>query len=283
MNQYAKPYLQPYKGKNTRHQCPACGAKNSFTHYLDGNTNEIINNKVGRCDRVSKCGYHYPPKQFFIDNPTYSRDEARLVSNYKSNPKPVTPPLPMGTINFSYVQNSKSVKSNLLRFLCEFMTIEQIQPSCELYALGATKSSEVIFWQIDINGNVRTGKIMQYNPKTGHRIKHESNAIDWVHNKLKKSGILPENFNLQQCFFGEHLLTLNPDKNVAIVESEKSAFIASVFMPDYVWLAAGNLNGLPIEKCKVLANRTVILFPDLGAFDKWTLKATEIQKKLIAK
>jgi len=45
---------------------------------------------------------------------------------------------------------------------------------------------------MDIQGKVRTGKIMQYNPDTGKRIKHQSGAIDWVHNKLKKARILPE-------------------------------------------------------------------------------------------
>jgi hypothetical protein len=143
----------------------------------------------------------------------------------------------------------------------------------ENYALGATKTDEVIFWQIDMNGKVRTGKIMQYNPITGRRQKHESGAIDWVHNKLKKTKHIPEDFNLQQCFFGEHLLKLYPDKTVAIVESEKSALIASAIFPDLVWLGAGNMNGLSIEKCQVIQNRTVILFPDLNAFDKWSEKA----------
>ena len=110
-------------------------------------------------------------------------------------------------------------------------------------------------------------------------IKHESGAIDWVHNKLKKSGKLPEDFNLQQCFFGEHLLTLYPDKSVAIVESEKSALIASALIPNMIWLAAGNINGLSVEKCKVLKNRTVILYPDLGAYEKWSLKADELQEQ----
>jgi len=88
-------------------------------------------------------------------------------------------------------------------------------------------------------------------------------AIDWVHNKLKKSGTLPQDFNLQQCFFGEHLLALYPDKTVAIVESEKSALIASAVFPDLIWLPAGNLNGLSIEKCHVLKRRDVMLYPDL--------------------
>ena len=79
------------------------------------------------------------------------------------------------------------------------MSIEQIKFAGETYALGATNYKEVIFWQIDTAGKVRTGKIMQYNAETGKRIKHESGAIDWVHNKLKKTKQLLGDFNLQQC------------------------------------------------------------------------------------
>jgi hypothetical protein len=56
-------------------------------------------------------------------------------------------------------------------------------------------------------------------------------------------------------------------------------YIASCIMPDLIWLVAGNLNGLSIEKCQVLNGREIILYPDLGAFGKWSLKATEIKKK----
>jgi len=267
-------YLQPYKGKDTRHDCPSCKAKLSFTQYLDGNTHEPINPKVGKCNRESKCGYHYTPKQYFIDNP--SLVETRHASSNVSvlpTQKSIQPPRPIGIIPFNYVQSSASYKSNFVRFLFDYFSDEQIRNIAENYALGATKSKEVIFWQIDITGKVRTGKIMQYNPATGRRIKHESGAIDWVHNKLKKSGNLPEDFNLQQCFFGEHLLKIYPDKYVGIVESEKSAIIASCIVPDMIWLAAGNLNGLSIEKCQALKGRDVMLYPDLGAFEKWNKKA----------
>lgn len=275
---YSQPYLQPYKGISTRHQCPSCETKNTFTYYLDGNTNEIIHPKVGRCERESKCGYHYTPKQFFIDNP--SQIENRFALSQISIPmfKQVTPPQPIDVIPFKYVMESASYKSDFVRFLCEFMTIEQMTFIGDNYALGATKTKEVIFWQIDTQGKVRTGKIMQYNPSTGKRIKHESGAIDWVHNKLKYGGSLPQNFNLKQCFFGEHLLKIYPDYDIAIVESEKTAIIASAIMPNIIWLAAGNLNGLTVEKCSVLAGRNVVLYPDLGAFEKWSDKAFEIRK-----
>jgi hypothetical protein len=74
-------------------------------------------------------------------------------------------------------------------------------------------------------------------------------------------------------------LALYQDKSVAIVESEKSALIASALTPNMIWLAAGNINGLSVEKCKVLKNRNVILYPDLGAFEKWSLKTEELQEQ----
>ena len=273
---YAQPYLQKYKGISTRHTCPECGQKQSFTLYLDGNTNEPIHQTVGKCNRESKCGYHYTPKQYFMDNPT-CRDAACHVS--KQPPQPITPPQPPGTIPFSFVEKSTSYKSNFVRFLCELLTIEQITIIGEKYALGATKNKEVIFWQIDITGKVRTGKIMQYNPETGRRLKHESGAIDWVHNKLKKSGTLPQDFNLQQCFFGEHLLTIYPEATVCIVESEKSALISAAIFPDFIRLASGGIQGLAVDKCKVLKDRTVILYPDLNAFEKWSEKSILIKNQ----
>jgi len=284
---YAPPYLQKYKGKTTRHTCPKCGQKQSFTLYLDGNTNEPIHRTVGKCNRESKCGYHYTPKQFFIDNPSNCRDKACLVSNQPYHiPKKISPSslregsrVRFGTIPFSFVERSASHKSNFVRFLCEILTNEQISSIGDKYALGATITNEVIFWQIDINGKVRTGKIMQYNPETGKRIKHESGAIDWVHNKLKKSGALPDDYNLQQCFFGEHLLSLHPEATVCIVESEKSALISAALFPDQIWLAAGGIGNLSVDKCRVLKERKVILYPDLNGYNKWLDKAIEIEKQ----
>jgi len=277
MTQYKQPYLQPYKGIKTRFTCPACETKHSFTLYLNGDTHEPIHPTVGKCNREIKCGYHYTPKQYFLDNPNFENQRHFTYNN--QTPELKKPEPPPGTISFSYVEKSASYKSNFVRFLCEFMNEEQISTIGDNYALGATKNKEVIFWQIDTKGKVRTGKIMQYNPETGRRIKHENGSIDWVHNKLKKTNELPQDYNLKQCFFGEHLLKIYPDKNIAIVESEKTAVIASVYFPELLWMAAGSLNGLSVDKCKDLKGRKVILFPDLKAFNIWKNKATVIQQE----
>ena len=279
---YKTPYLQPYKGKATRHTCPECGMKDSFTLYLNGDTHQPIHPTVGICNRAIKCGYHYSPKQYFLDNPSYSV-ETRHASSYNSLPLFTKQPIlsqPPGEIPFSFVEKSASYSSNFIRFLCEFMTEKQMKYMGDNYALGATKNKEVIFWQIDTKGCVRTGKIMQYNPETGRRVKHQSGAINWVHNKLKKSGALPEDFNLRQCFFGEHLLKIYPDATVCIVESEKSALISSAVFTDCIWLATGGLTNFTVDKCQILRGRNVILYPDLNAFDKWNEIASQIRKSI---
>ena len=62
--------LERYRGISTRYTCPQCGRKHTFTRYIDTeNNNQYISDNVGKCNRLDKCGYHYTPKQYYIDNP----------------------------------------------------------------------------------------------------------------------------------------------------------------------------------------------------------------------
>lgn len=197
-----------------------------------------------------------------------------------SVPQPNQPKKHPDFIPHKYLKRSLSLNSNFVRFLRKHFSDLQIAEAANNYMLGAARNGEVIFWQIDINGKIRTGKIMQYNPQSGRRIKTGYGGINWVHYKLKKSNPSFSDFNLCQCYFGEHLLRLYPDKPVAIVEAEKTAVIASMIYHNYNWLAAGNLNGLNIEKSRVLRNKTVILYPDSGCYDRWLRKAEQINIEL---
>ena len=77
----------------------------------------------------------------------------------------------------------------------------------------------------------------------------------------------------------EHLLTADDHQTVALVESEKSALIASYFLPQYLWIATGGKNGaFNREAMSVLKNRQVLLFPDLGATDYWRSKMEMMQR-----
>jgi hypothetical protein len=91
---------------------------------------------------------------------------------------------------------------------------------------------------------------------------------------LKRSGKLKQDFNLVQCFFGEHL-TATDRRPAAIVEAEKTAVIASIFFPQIVWLAAGAKTNLKAEKLKRLGDRRIILYPDADGFAEWWKIAQE--------
>ena len=176
---------------------------------------------------------------------------------------------------------SQSERSNFFRFLFTLLTSyygdkakEVLKRLLEEYRLGATRDGSVIFWQIDRTGKVRTGKVMQYNPEDGHRIKGgQTSAVNWIHSILKKQRVLAEDWQLSQCLFGEHLLKTHPDKVVVLVESEKSAVIGSAIFPDYVWLATGGKSQMREEKLRVLSGRTVLLFPDADAYAEWKQRA----------
>lgn len=146
------------------------------------------------------------------------------------------------------------------------------------YYLGQTADGSVIFWQLGADKRIRIGKIMQYNRHTGKRIKNASSAIDWVHARLKKDKVLPEDFELQQCCFGEHLLNRYPNRTVALVESEKSAIIGYGCYPNYVWLATSGRSQLSANKLMVLQGRTVILFSDADGYELWREKASELEQ-----
>ena len=281
MGNFSQPYLEKYPGKASRHKCPKCGDPHSFAYYLDGNTGEMIDKVVGRCNHESGCGYHYTPKQYFIDNPV---EKERFTDSVKQKTfqKPIQKPQQeIGYIPFSYVEKSVSYNSSFVYFLCGLFdryTLESpsIEKMMQDYALGATKDGSVIYWQIDTKGKVRTGKVMKYDPNTGHRIKN-GGGINWIHSIMKKQQLLPEDYNLVQCLFGEHLLRMYPTKVVALVESEKSALIASGVYPECIWLATGGKSQLSIDKLKVLRGRTVIMFPDVDGFEYWSKKAKEVE------
>ena len=166
--------------------------------------------------------------------------------------------------------------SDFLTFLLSILDAGTVYHAAIEYSLGVTKSRDVIFYQIDVKGRCRTGKVMKYDPVTGHRIKGDGagTPITWVHSLLKRNGTLAQGWELSQCLFGEHLLARYPDKPVALMESEKTAVVCACINPDCVWLATGGKGQLN-DRVEVLAGRKVIAFPDVDGYDTWVQKAAE--------
>ena len=254
--------LEKYRmGGSTKHVCPSCGRGKCFTRYIDQTTGKYVDESCGKCDHDNSCGYHYSPRQYFHDHPTAERPKAKPCK-----PTPPPPPKPLCTMSMDYVVRSRSHESEFMKWFAIVSPTDALKRVYDDYLIGATKDHGVIFWQIDEEQRVRSGKIMHYGAD-GHRKGNPS----WTHASLIYNRILPDDWTLSQCFFGEHLLK-DSKKTVCVVESEKSALVCSAFYPQFTWIATGGCAQLTAEKCRVLRGRKIIVYPDSGKYEEWAAK-----------
>ena len=104
-------------------------------------------------------------------------------------------------------------------------------------------------------------------------------ANDWLHKKVSDE----VGMTYTQTLFGGHSLACFPSCKVGVVESEKTAVIASIYFPDMAWVSVGSESLLTAYdgSCSImkpLRGREVVLFPDLGAEDSWTTKMLTLRK-----
>lgn len=245
-----KNYKWQLRKDSKKEVCPNCGQRR-FVPYVsaaDGVT--LAGAQFGRCDREQNCGYAcYPSRD--ISSPNVS-----IIPEAKQS-KPLR-------FSREYV---RAARSALFDYATDIITYQDALLVWGRYKIGATHDGRTIFWQIDINGEVRAGKAIYYQAD-GHRDKQYHPPVAWLH-KIKSYNYAHEGEELQQCFFGEHLLKGN-DKPVIIVESEKTAAIMSAFVPSHIWLACGGSQNLKNDdRHKVLEGRRVILCPDNGQYWAW--------------
>jgi len=232
--------------------CDGCGKKTAV-QYIETESGNVVSGAM-RCDREEKCGYHKKPEAndvIFIPK--------ELVVEKK------TDYIYLSILEKHFLNENDC---NLITFLKTIFDNQQIKKARFDYLLSCVNNN-TIFWQIDQLERVRSGKIMEYNPETGKRVKDENGKahINWIHKQP---------YNLKQCLFGLHLTKEDKTKTIAIVESEKTAVIMSMFVPDFLWLATGSKNGFKIEYISTIKLRKIIAFPDKGCYKEWFDKALEM-------
>ena len=143
------------------------------------------------------------------------------------------------------------------------------------YKVGTSKywKGVPIYWYIDIQGRVCSGEIK------GHKCFDKILRSDSILSDFYKKGIIDENFNQKLVFFGEHLLADNK-KPIAIVESEKTAIIASMQYPNYTWIATGKISKLNYDRTRILIGKNVTLCPKNDTFNSWYNVAAQYGFKL---
>ena len=84
---------------------------------------------------------------------------------------------------------------------------------------------------------------------------------------------------LQQCLFGLHLINESSKKGIAIVESEKTALMMSLFLPNYIWMATGGKGNFNKKMLLPIKGYTILVYPDKSEFNDWNKIVLELQKE----
>lgn len=288
-------YIASLERGSKKHRCPQCGRK-TLHRYVNNRTGEYLPEQYGRCDRVNHCAYYLSPyNDGFID---------ALKTEYKPA-APVAPRKPVFIPTDIVLNRIKSFEQNT--FIRNLATesihvpypfdLADLREVIKLYSLGTITAEymagAICFPFIDIHKNVRAVQCKVFD-ETNHTIKGRTNWLDSIiadHYKEKGTelpawlAMYRKNELKVSCLFGEHLLSRYPRNPVAIVEAPKTCVIASLYFglpkndTDRIWLAAGAKDYLRLNRCAVLKNRDVYLYPDLSVngktFDDWENQAQE--------
>lgn len=215
--------------------CHSCGkASTPPTIYTDDSGLHFIwNTALNHWEKASKSinYFHQVSSSKKLTEPKKSRyiPEAAIWMEYGTEPE-----------------------NNLLTYLRMHYPKESVDDVTKSYVLGTTKDGGTIFWQINIDGHVQKAKISYYG-KNGKRT-----------NKFKVPYKNEDGY--YSCLYGAHLLTESVKLNytVILVESEKTAIVGDIILPNYVWLAYGGLNGLTDKKMDCLEGFNVLVVPDIS-------------------
>ena len=217
--------------------------------------------------------------RFYIkDTVDYAQPIATPVNHHQRSVTPVA-------IQRDYVSRSldRNLRSDFVSYLKLLVAdVDRVVDIVNTYQLGVTKDGHVIYWYIDKDDVVRMGKVMAYK-LDGHR--NSFYTPQSIPNELSKRGELSADYAIKQTLFGEHLLNLpaNTDKTIGIVESEKSAVICSLCIPDLLWMATGSKGNLQEERLSAIKERLAILFPDTDTdgktYSEWQSRVSELNAK----
>lgn len=271
--------------------CPRC-QKKTFVRYAKQANGEHLSSDVGRCDRETSCGFHRKPKEYFDENPHLS-DFPKTSAKKKTRPNygfiaapvelkqtiaPITPKpfdyIPSDAL-FKTLANYE--KNAFVQFLLDLFPedVPGVEKAIRGYFVGTyehTRGDYTCFPSIDSQRRVCRAKLIRFNQSTGKRLKgdYDTSSLPAMLKLI--------DFQYKQIFFGEHLLTLDKQKPVAVVEAEKTAIIASICFPQFIWVGSNSKSWLNAKRLEQLSDRQIILYPDADGFELWTDKAKEARR-----
>ena len=100
--------------------------------------------------------------------------------------------------------SSSNAPDYLFSYLAARFGEERVRAVWQRLGITAMRSGATIFWQRDLDGHLRTGKIIRYDLQSGKRDK--SRGATWVHALHDVKPLLPADATVHQCLFGLHQL-----------------------------------------------------------------------------
>ena len=258
--------------KKQCYKCFACGAKGGVIDFL-----------------MNYAKLSYPNALRYLGK-KYDIEVDDVDMNYTPPPaRPAPPPLPMLVLPMTMVTRREHTENNTLCNWLRSLPLDasqkrNLEESLKAYHVGTSRQGMTIWWQIDEQQRVRTGKMMLYK-SDGHRDKSSRYNYDWIHAILFRTPEIEEYSDDKQEFcqtlFGMHLLDDYPGAAVHIVESEKTAVIMATLYGnnvDRIWMACGGVENLSREKLApiIKERRRIIVYPDRDAITKWREKVNGI-------
>ena len=184
-----------------------CNEKETFTLYIDTTTGEHLPEQYGVCNRVSKCNYHLNPYKNGYSKMIFEKKMGEFKGQWitvKPKPKAQPPAKPVSFIPVDLFKASlKSYEANnFVKYLIELFSIDIASQLISNYFIATSKhwNGATIFWQIDTQGKLRTGKIMLYSPTTGKRVKKPLIILHGRIQALNSLNLIYNNVTLAYAF-----------------------------------------------------------------------------------
>lgn len=184
------------------------------------------------------------------------------------------------------------------QYLLQLFGKEKADKLIQQFNIGSSKywnnQGATVFWLIDQKDRVVGGQVILFEKdgKTKREITRNGREYrfnSWVHVALRSEyknqrKPLPEwlkryinHSPKYSCLFGLPQLKIETaNKPIAIVESAKTAIIATGYLPQFIWMAVGSLSYLNKSRLSALQGRDIVLFPDAGGYKIWNKKAKEM-------
>ena len=236
--------------------CPDCGRRGKFSPYIDTTTMRPVDDRqCGRCNRLSNCGYHLPPRMLARTEDFGSR---------RSREKRESP----GPVNYASHRSHKSHRS----CIAEGSQLPSGWIKQQAALLGEAEAS---FVATDAHSRRRRSRQQGRSDLPFREIREicvrQKEEFGETKAETAMPVLLPHGGGWEGAGAGA---------GAAIVESEKTALIMSLVCPDKVWLATGGKANFKEQMLAPLIGLEVAVYPDADALRDWYTRAVEMNRTL---